>query len=104
MNHKLSWLLGFRSNTLWKKIVSVAYMVLCVVVAYNLLIATKTLVDVITSLVFIAAMVSPYIVLSNTSLRERLPLFNAHKAGFSMIGFGGILLILSLILTALPTA
>ena len=102
MNHKLSWLLGFRSNKIWKMLVSVAYMVFCVVVGYNFLIATKNFSDVFTSVIFILAMVSPYIVLSNTPLREKLPFFNMHKTGMSFIGFGMLLVLLAVIMSIIP--
>ena len=103
MNRKLSWLFGFRSNTIWKKMISVAYMVFCVVVGYNFLAATKNFADVFTSIIFILAMVSPYIVLSNTPLRDKLPLFNMYKPGMSFIGFGMLLVILALVMSIIPS-
>lgn len=96
-------LFGFRSNTLWKKLVSVAYMVFCAVVGYNFLIATKNFADVYTSIIFILAMVSPYIVLSDTPLRDKLPFFNMHKTGMSFIGFGMLLVIFALLMSIVPT-
>ena len=92
-------LLGFRSNKTWKKLLSVLYLVFWCLMLFASLIEAKegqiTTYDFVINKIFSALMVlmllSPYIFLSNTKLREKLPLFKKHKAGKS---FGGMLIVL----------
>jgi len=99
-------LLGFRSNKLWKKILSVMYLVLVGLAAIGLIFDSRQgqitvydfMIDKLYSGVLLLWMLSPYIFLSNTKYRDKLPLFKKHSIGASMVGLaivGSIILTLS---------
>lgn len=86
--------MGFRSGIPWKKIVATAYYLLCVVVLVSGLFTPpliecgvwdSVVVKISTCFIFIW-MISPAIVLSNTALRDRLPLFKDHLRVKSLVG------------------
>ena len=98
-------LLGFRSNKVWKKILSVAYLVFCGLLLFFNLIESRQgqitiydyIIDKAASIVLVLIFVSPYIFLSNTRLRESLPLFKERNKGKSILGLT-IVIIVSFIL------
>ena len=98
---KKSKLFGFRSNKVWKKAVSIIYLVLCALYLvslfegrYEKITVYDFLIDKLYSVVSLFLMLSPYIFLSNTKFRDKLPLFKKHKAGASIGGMAIILLAL----------
>lgn len=93
-NKKSSKLLGFRTNTIWKKVLSILYLIFCFLYLISVIFTEKyvniTNYDFIISqicdfLVFVI-MISPYIFLSNTKFRDKLPLFKKHTKGASLAG------------------
>jgi len=87
-------LLGFRSNKVWKKIISIAYLVICGLVAFAVIFEGKYenitvydfVIDKIFSFLMLILMVSPYIFLSETKFRNILPLFKKHRVFQSTVG------------------
>lgn len=87
-------LLGFRSNTTWKKVLSVAYLIICGVLLFANLIEPRQgqitvydfLIDKLDSIVIVLCFISPYIFLSNTKLRMALPLFKERRTNKCVAG------------------
>jgi len=100
--NKLSWLFGFRSHKIWKMIVSVVYLIGCLYLSFVILRSSRNPMEAASNFILCFALLSPYFLLSNTPLRDSLPLFKQHKAGLSMVGMGAFFLILMLILSLFP--
>ena len=84
---------GFRSGMLWKKVLSVAYMLfilICVLVVFTDTEQPADLADCI----ILLALCTPYIFLSDTPLRKKLPLFKERKALYSFLGMLIVLLVM----------
>lgn len=87
-------LLGFRTNKTWKKILSITYLVFCalfVIVAITekrkgQITAYDFWIDKATWFVLLITAVSPYIFLSDTKFRDKLPLFGKRSKGASVAG------------------
>ena len=87
-------LLGFRTNKVWKKILSILYIIFCLIMFISLFDVSQDkhlsfrdiVVDKIGDIVFLFSIISPYIFLSNTKIRNKLPLFKNHKASLSFVG------------------
>ena len=87
-------MLGFRSNKLWKKILSITYLVFWGIIFLAVMLEGKfkniTMYDFIISkiqnLILLTVFVSPYIFLSNTKFRSKMPLFKANKKFKSFLG------------------
>ena len=100
-NHGTRKLLGFRSNKTWKKILSILYMVFCLIMFLSCLsgrqgkITTYDFcIEKIFQFVLSVSFVTPYIFLSNTKLRQKLPLFKMYKTGASAGGMAIVLFVL----------
>ena len=95
-------LLGFRSNKLWKKILSVIYLVAWSVSFFSLVgggplgrvSESDFMIEQIQSMIIFVVGITPYIFLSETKLRQRLPLFKEHKRSKSIIGLIFVVIIL----------
>ena len=81
--HKL---LGFRSNKLWKKVVSVIYMIIVGLFVIGSTSEIDSINDAIISIQGILTLISPYVFLSNFKLRTLLPLFKENKKSKSFLG------------------
>lgn len=87
-------LLGFRSNKVWKKVISVIYLVCCVLSIVVTFLSGREgqvtiydfWIDKVYCAIILLGMISPYIFLSNTPLRKHLPLFKKHKPASSALG------------------
>ncbi len=98
-------LLGFRTNKLWKKILSITYLVICGVFLLSILAESKYenmptydfMLEQITSVLIVVMMISPYVFLSYTKFRNILPLFKEHKIGMSILGMVLVILILGVV-------
>ncbi len=97
---KTNKLLGFRTNKTWKKVLSILYLVFCILFVI-VAIAEKRKgqitvydcwVDKAEWFVLLLAIFSPYIFLSDTKLRNKLPLFKKHTTGSSI---GGMMIVLA---------
>ncbi|MBC5581399.1 hypothetical protein H8S23_07735 [Anaerofilum sp. BX8] len=94
MRENLKKLLGFRSNTPWKKIVAVLYYLICLAVFAVGLVTPLPIeaglwdvfVYKVSVTVIFLWMISPAIFLSETPLRRRLPLFRQRIGSKSLIG------------------
>lgn len=96
--NKAKALLGFRTNKIWKKVISISYLIFCV--AFAIIAITGERKGQITSYdywidkacwgIFALALFCPYIFLSNTKFRDKLPLFKKHSTGASI---GGLLIV-----------
>lgn len=85
---------GFRSGTSWKSTVAVIYYIACLA-AYGILLTTPPLVEcglrdrivlrISVTILFIWAM-SPALLMSDTPLRERLPLFRRNSPTGDLCG------------------
>lgn len=90
----LSRVFGFRSHTGWKSIVAVGYMLFCL--SYLIIaMTTPPLVECdtrdmiiyrLSSITIFVWMISPFILLSNTKLRDNLPFFDKHYSLSSLMG------------------
>lgn len=94
-------LLGFRSNKVWKKILSILYMVLCLIMLLSCLSGRQgkiTMYDYciekLFQLVLSVGFLTPYIFLSDTKFRKKLPLFKRYKTGSSAGGMAIVLFVL----------
>ena len=103
MKNKLACLFGFRSNKLWKKIISIIYLAVVVLGSVSLLFSSSTGTEFISNFIGCVLLLSPYIFLSNTKLRDSLPLFRAHKSGKSFLGMVIVFLILGMCMSAIPS-
>jgi hypothetical protein len=89
---KNSWLLGFRSGKLWKKVISVFYIFSCATYLLTIFFQDKKasgidfFLDVLFELLMLLFMVSPYIFLSNTKFRNKVPLFKDYTWKSSFLG------------------
>lgn len=87
-------LLGFRTNKVWKKVISVIYLVCCVLSIVVTFLGGREgqvtiydfWIDKVYGAIILLGMISPYIFLSNTSLRNQLPLFKKHEPASSALG------------------
>lgn len=87
-------LLGFRSNKGWKKVLSCIYLGFCGIMLFATCLGGRAgkitvydfLIDKLWNLLYVLLLLSPHIFLSNTKLREVLPLFKKRKAGASFLG------------------
>lgn len=87
-------ILGFRSNKLWKKAISISYLCVCVIVLLAAIFTKRSgqitvydfLVDKALYLVLFAWLIMPYFLLSNTPIREKLLMFKQNKMGASVFG------------------
>lgn len=83
---KSSKILGFRSNTIWKKILSILYLFfvfLYVIIFFTTIESVNDAIDAIQGLLII---ISPYVFLSSFKLRDYLPFFKEHKKWKSFAG------------------
>ena len=95
-------LLGFRSNKIWKKIISVAYLAVCGLVLLGTLVESRQgqvtmydhIINKVYSIVLVLTLVSPYIFLSDTKIRNALPLFKDKSRGKSIGGMAIVLVCL----------
>lgn len=86
--------LGFRTNKTWKKVISISYLIFCVAFALFTIIGERKgqvtaydyLIDKASCCVLAFASFCPYIFLSNTKLRDKLPLLKKHSIGASIGG------------------
>ena len=87
-------MLGFRTNKVWKKILSVIYLIYCALYAlgvittgrYEKITVYDFWIDKLYGVVLLLVLLSPYIFLSNTKFRNKLPLFKKHSTGASIAG------------------
>ena len=87
-------MLGFRSNKLWKKVLSITYLVFWGIMFLASMLDGKFknittydfIISKIQNLILLIILASPYIFLSNTNLRSKMPLFKANKKGKSFLG------------------
>ncbi len=98
-------LLGFRTNIIWKKIVSIIYLIFCFIYLLGVIGAEKyvnitnhdfIISQIYDTLIFVI-MITPYIFLSNTRFRNILPLFKKHSLGASAIGLIFVTIIIGVI-------
>ena len=91
---KKNAMLGFRSNKSWKKIVSISYLCICGLIFGASMFIGKAgqiaVYDYIIDKIFYALLsvwlITPYIFLSNTKLRAKLPFFRQSRRGASLLG------------------
>jgi hypothetical protein len=85
---------GFRSGKGWKSIVAAVYMLFCLVFLYYALTSEPVVacdrydetIYRISSLVIFLGLISPFILLSETPLRDSLPFFSKRSALDSLLG------------------
>lgn len=104
-NIKAKKLLGFRSNKVVNKIISIGYMIVCALVLIGVLGTEKyanitnydyTISQICDSLI-VVMMITPYIFLSNFKYRDKLPLFKNHTVKSNIIGMLIVITILGVI-------
>ena len=99
-------MLGFRSNKLWKKIISVVYLCVCglfliagiCVERLGQITTTDYVLDKVMYVLLVAWLLTPYIFLSDTIIRKKTPLFKQYKTNKTIVG---TLIISALIIVAL---
>ena len=97
---------GFRSNKLWKKILSIIYLVFISLFALVFIFDGKQanitvydfIIDKLFGIFIFLILYSPYIFLSNSKLRDAIPLLKKHKI---MASVGGMSVIIVLLMTGL---
>ncbi len=104
-NKKTKKLLGFRSNKVVNKIISIGYMIVCALVLIGILGTEKyvnitnydyTISQICDSLI-VVMMITPYIFLSDFKFRNKLPLFKNHTVKSNIIGMLIVITILGVI-------
>ncbi len=103
--NKSKSLLGFRTNKTWKKIISISYLILCVAFAFFTIFEGRKgqitsydyLINKISNMVLVFCSFCPYIFLSNTKFRDKLPLFKKHSIGASIGGLSIVFIALFII-------
>lgn len=78
---------------LWKKVLSVAYMVFILICVLAVFTDTEQPAD-LADCIILLALCTPYIFLSDTPLRKKLPLFKERKALYSFLGMLIVLLVM----------
>lgn len=104
-------LFGFRSNRLWKKVLSILYFAFCAIILLGTLLSWETgkittydrFIGFVQDIVLLLILFSPYIFLSNTKFRDKLPLFKNHKRSSSLIGMIIILTLLFALFSAVDS-
>lgn len=94
MREKMRKLFGFRSGKPWKMTIAVVYYAIVLMVLFfaittplpNEASGYDRFIYLLSSAVLIFWMMSPAIFLSNTKLREKLPLFRNRTASSSLLG------------------
>jgi hypothetical protein len=97
-------LLGFRTNKIWKKVLSIIFMVMIgfyILGSFNSIDSGNDAVNSVQGLLF---MIAPYIFLSNFKLRNVLPLFNKHKKGLSFLGMVCVYFAIAILCTIINPA
>ena len=87
-------LLGFRSSKGWKKFLSTLYLIFCGMLALSAFAGGRQgqvtmydfVIDKVWRMTIVLVLLSPYIFLSDTKLRDILPLFRRRNAGLSFLG------------------
>lgn len=108
-------LLGFRSNKVWKKVVSSCYLVGCALFLIATIFSGREgqvtqydfLINKVYGVILFLTMISPYIFLSNTPLRDKVPLFKRGKTSSSLVGVAVVvvaLLVISGVVNGLHSA
>ncbi len=105
-------LLGFRSNKMWKKVLSVSYLIFCGIFTLFLLFEGRkeqvTVYDFwiykVSNIILILGLFCPYIFLSNTKLRDKLPLFKKHSTGTSICGITAVITVLLIVAMGVDSA
>lgn len=95
-------LFGFRSHRIWKMILACAYYALCVLLFLGVFASVRPYggnlrdasLDVFSYVAMVLALLSPAILLSDFSYRDRLPLFRQRKVGLSVLGLAAVFLAL----------
>ena len=95
-------LLGFRSNRLWKKIIAYLYYLLCLIIIFYSFIKVpqieSNLYDMIIYKISIIlrtlAFLIPPLLISNFSIKDKLPFFKKKKWWSDVFGFIGIFIIM----------
>ncbi len=85
---------GFRSGKLWKKILSITYLVILGIIFLSVMLDGKFknitiydfVINKIKNLILLTVFATPHIFLSNTKLRSKMPLFKANKKIKSFFG------------------
>ncbi len=104
-NIKAKKLLGFRSNKVVNKIISISYMIVCALVLIGVLGTEKyvnitnydyTISQICDSLI-VVMMITPYIFLSDFKFKDKLPLFKNHTVKSNIIGMLIVITILGVI-------
>ncbi|MBR5310509.1 MAG: zinc ribbon domain-containing protein, partial [Oscillospiraceae bacterium] len=97
-------LLGFRSNKTWKKVISILYLSICLIIFFFSIISSKQenistydfIIDKFFQIILCFVFISPYIFLSNTNFRDELPFFKKHKFIYSIFGMFIVLFIFTI--------
>ncbi len=101
-------LFGFRSNKIWKKVMSIVYLIVwCLLFLvimtegkYPNLETKDFVINKLSNLIIFCFFLSPYIFLSQTKIREKLPLLNKFKLWTSSLFFVVLFIITILINSA----
>ena len=96
---KKNKLLGFRSGKLYKKIFSVSYIVVAALLSVVLIFTIESTLDALVAAEFAVSLFVPYVFLSDYKLRDCLPLFKKHKAGYSLLGMICVYLFINILFT-----
>lgn len=87
-------LLGFRTDKVWKKLISISYLAFCVLFAIfavsmgrkGQITSYDYWIDKASYIILAFSLFCPYVFLSDTKFRDKLPLFKKHSAGASTLG------------------
>lgn len=104
-NNKKGKLLGFRTNKIWKKILSVGYLIFSFIYLLAVLCTEKYVnitnydfaISQICDLLIFVIMITPYIFLSDTKFRNKMPLFKKRTIITSTFGLIIITVIIGVI-------
>ncbi len=98
-------LLGFRSRKGWKCVLSVLYLIFCGIVLLGTLLKGRVgqitvydyWMDKLYGIIIFLLLISPYLFLSNSNFRDKLPLFKKHKTAASAAGMAIVLTVLLIV-------
>lgn len=104
-NQTTAKILGFRTNKVWKKILSVIYLVCFALFAlggltggrYEKITVLDFWIDKLYTVILLLMFLSPYIFLSNTKFRDKLPLFKKHNGWISTVGMIIVILVIAIL-------
>jgi len=101
---KTAKLFGFRSGKWHKKVIAVIYLIFAAVISIGFILTIHSVEDALIAAETTISAFVPFVLLSDFNIRNRLPLFKRHKAGYSILGMICVYIIIGTIFTLINPA